>query len=73
MLASQTKGVGWYASFVDYDNDGWRDLYVVNGDVDGSQKTNRNRLYHNQNGQFVDRADALNVAVDAVARGRNLW
>ena len=62
-------GVGWYASFVDYDNDGWRDLYVVNGDVDGSQKTNRNRLYHNQNGQFVDRAEALNVTVDAVARG----
>lgn len=63
------EGVGWYASFVDYDNDGFRDLYVVNGDVDGSQKTNRNRLYHNQNGQFVDRADALNVTVDAVARG----
>ena len=63
------EGVGWYASFVDYDNDGWRDLYVVNGDVDGSQKTNRNRLYHNQNGQFIDRAEALNVTVDAVARG----
>ncbi len=63
------EGVGWYASFVDFDNDGWRDLYVVNGDVDGSQKTNRNRLYHNQNGQFVDRAEALNVTVDAVARG----
>ena len=63
------EGVGWYASFVDYDNDGFRDLYVVNGDVDGSQKTNRNRLYHNRNGQFVDRADALNVTVDAVARG----
>lgn len=63
------EGVGWYASFVDFDNDGWRDLYVVNGDVDGSQKTNRNRLYHNQNGQFVDRAEVLNVTVDAVARG----
>ena len=63
------EGVGWYASFVDFDNDGWRDLYVVNGDVDGSQKTNRNRLYHNQNGQFVDRAEALNATVDAVARG----
>jgi len=63
------EGVGWYASFVDYDNDGFRDLYVVNGDVDNSQKTNRNRLYHNQNGRFVDRADALNVTVDVVGRG----
>ena len=64
------EGVGWYASFIDYDNDGYRDLYVVNGDVDNSQKTNRNRLYHNnQNGQFVDRADALNVSVDVVGRG----
>ena len=32
------EGVGWYASFIDYDNDGWRDLYVVNGDVDNSQR-----------------------------------
>ena len=63
------EGVGWYASFIDYDNDGWRDLYVVNGDVDNSQKTNRNRLYQNQNGVFVDRADALNVTADAVGRG----
>lgn len=63
------EGVGWYASFVDYDNDGFRDLYVVNGNVDNSQKTNRNRLYHNQNGQFVERADALNVTVDVVGRG----
>ena len=63
-------GVGWYATFVDFDNDGYRDLYVVNGDVDNSQKTNRNRLYHNnRNGKFVDRSDELNATVDAVARG----
>lgn len=63
-------GVGWYASFVDFDNDGYRDLYVVNGDVDNSQKTNLNRLYHNtRDGKFVDRSDAFNTTVDAVARG----
>lgn len=63
-------GVGWYATFVDYDNDGWRDLYVVNGNVDNSQKTNRNRLYHNdRNGKFVDRSDSLNTNVDVVGRG----
>ena len=64
------EGVGWYASFVDFDNDGYRDLYVVNGDVDNSQKTNRNRLYHNtRDGKFVDRSDAFRTTVDAVARG----
>ncbi len=63
-------GVGWYASFIDFDNDGYRDLYVVNGDVDNSQKTNRNRLYHNtKDGKFVDRSDAFNTTVDTVARG----
>ncbi len=25
---------GWSAGFLDYDNDGWRDLYSANGDVD---------------------------------------
>ncbi len=64
------EGVGWYASFIDFDNDGYRDLYVVNGDVDNSQKTNLNRLYHNtRDGEFVDRSDAFNTTVDAVARG----
>jgi len=63
-------GVGWYASFIDFDNDGYRDLYVVNGDVDNSQKTNLNRLYHNnRDGTFVDLADELGVTSDAVARG----
>ena len=64
------EGVGWYASFVDYDNDGYLDLYVVNGDVDNSQKTNRNRLYHNdRNGKFVDRSDQFNTTADVVGRG----
>ena len=64
------EGVGWYATFVDYDNDGYQDLYVVNGNVDGSQKTNRNRLYHNnKKGKFVDRSDMLNTTVNVVGRG----
>ena len=63
-------GVGWYASFIDFDNDGFRDLYVVNGEVDNSQKTNLNRLYHNnRDGTFVDVAEALGVTSNAVARG----
>ncbi len=63
------EGVGWYASFVDFDMDGDSDLYVVNGDVDNSQKTNVNRLYENHQGQFVDKAEAYNLGVNAVARG----
>ena len=39
--------VGWHASFIDFDADGWRDLYVINGDVVVETRPNRNRLYHN--------------------------
>ncbi|MCG9128103.1 VCBS repeat-containing protein [Candidatus Poribacteria bacterium] len=63
------EGVGWYASFVDIDLDGDSDLYVVNGDVDKSQKTNINRLYENHQGRFVDKAEDYNLEVNAVARG----
>jgi len=25
---------GWSNAFIDYDNDGWKDIYSANGDVD---------------------------------------
>lgn len=45
---------GWSCAFVDFDNDGWRDFFVANGDLDvnGAQP---NRLFRNAGrGHFVD-------------------
>ena len=52
----ETTGSG--AAFIDYDNDGWEDIFLVNGTrlggvAGGQQPTNR--LYHNNgNGTFTD-------------------
>ena len=32
-LAASTKSVGWGAGFVDFDNDGWRDIFISTGHV----------------------------------------
>jgi hypothetical protein len=45
---------GWSCAFADFDNDGWRDFFVANGDLDvgGPQP---NRLFRNiGRGHFVD-------------------
>jgi enediyne biosynthesis protein E4 len=49
---------GASVSIVDFDRDGWPDIYVVN-----SGEGSKNRLYRNQrDGTFVDVAEALGVA-----------
>jgi hypothetical protein len=49
---------GASVSIVDFDRDGWPDIYVVN-----SGEGSKNRLYRNQrDGTFVDVAQALGVA-----------
>jgi hypothetical protein len=47
---------GWSAGFIDYNNDGWRDLYSANGDVDNlrSNAEQHDTLFENRNGRFVD-------------------
>lgn len=48
---------GWSAGFLDYNNDGWRDIYSANGDVDNlrANAEQHDTLFQNQAGKrFVD-------------------
>jgi len=48
----ETTGTG--IAILDYDNDGWEDLYVT--------YYGKNRLFHNQNGVFTEIAEKEGVA-----------
>ncbi len=53
---------GWSAAFIDYDNDGWKDLYSANGDVDNNKPGSRQHdtLFRNLDGkQFDDVSDEM--------------
>jgi len=51
------------SSWVDYDRDGFLDLYVLDRRAYGSNAEATNRLYHNEgNGQFTERTLEANVA-----------
>ncbi len=48
---------GWSIGFIDYDNDGWKEIYSANGDVDNVRAGSRQRdsMWANLEGQkFVD-------------------
>jgi hypothetical protein len=48
---------GWSAGFVDFDNDGWKDLFSANGDVDNVKRNARQHdtMFRNVDGkQFED-------------------
>jgi hypothetical protein len=56
LLMSRTLS-GWSNGFIDYDNDGWKDLYSSNGDIDDLKPTARqsDSMFRNVNGkEFVD-------------------
>lgn len=68
ILESNSAGV----VVIDYDNDGWPDLYFVNGStierLEAGEKSRGNRLYHNnRNGTFTDVTDHAGV------RGNGDW
>lgn len=57
LTALSSPYAGWSAGFIDYNNDGWRDLYSANGDVDSLHDTSEQHdtLFENRDGKlFVD-------------------
>jgi hypothetical protein len=53
---------GWSVGFVDYDNDGWKDIYSANGDVDNLRPVSKQRdsMWANVGGKaFVDVSDSM--------------
>jgi hypothetical protein len=48
---------GWSIGFIDYDNDGWKDMYSANGDIDNFHENSKQHdtMFRNVNGAgFVD-------------------
>ena len=53
---------GWSMGFVDYDNDGWKDIYSANGDVDNLRATSQQRdtMFRNLDGtRLVDVSEEM--------------
>jgi enediyne biosynthesis protein E4 len=67
----ETTGGG--CAFLDYDNDGWMDIYLVNSgrcDFYDPQPPLRNALYHNnRDGTFTDVTDEAGVAAGGYGMG----
>lgn len=71
--------LGWGNAFVDYDNDGWLDLFMVNGHIYkqsdehnwGTSWAERPLLFHNKDGKFetVPAVEGTALAKLATARG----
>ncbi len=72
--------LGWATEFIDYDNDGWKDLFVANGHVYpavdqnnwGTTYAQRPLLFHNQQGKKFDLVEAVEgtgLALVIPARG----
>jgi len=65
--------VGWGTKFLDYDNDGWVDLFVANGHVYPQIQTYRQRNFFHRNmrdGTFADAAAPLGPLASELRVGR---
>jgi hypothetical protein len=64
-------GYSWSPAWVDYDNDGFLDLFVANGPVSGSGQNNS--LYRNNGDGTFTRITAGNVVNDGAASDGCAW
>jgi enediyne biosynthesis protein E4 len=80
-LGLNTQYLGWGAMFLDFDNDGWPDLLLVNGhvypEVDsqhlGSSFQEPRILYHNNgNGTFTDISASAGPGITTASSSRGL-
>jgi hypothetical protein len=81
-LGFNLKYLGWGGGFLDYDNDGWPDIFIANGHVypelekhnhAESPYRQRNLLYRNSgNGRFEDVSSAAGPGLDLRRSGRGV-
>lgn len=77
-LGLNTRWLGWGAGLVDFDNDGWLDIFLTNGHVypevrhlrTESGYEQRKVVYHNVGGRFEDITDALGPPATTPRAGR---
>jgi enediyne biosynthesis protein E4 len=65
---------GWSMGFIDYNNDGWKDIYSANGDVDilGASSKQHDTMFENVGGKtFVDATNKMgpDFAIAGYQRG----
>ena len=63
--------IGCGVAFIDYDNDGWLDIFVLSGSrIDGTSTDTTNRLYHNnRDGTFTDMTEQAGLVRSGWACG----
>ncbi len=58
------NAIGWGAVFLDYDNDGWRDLYLAVADTANHKDIAANPLFHNNGDGTFSLVDCNNESAD---------